>query len=64
MIQEQSQPAGETEIAFRLLYVIGAILAAAGAAIGFFLKRYWDKRDARQRVAPEAETRRLEREWQ
>jgi len=27
------------------LAAVGAILAAAGAAVGFFVKRYWDKRD-------------------
>lgn len=33
------------DVAFGALAVVGTALAAIGAIIAFFLKRYWDKRD-------------------
>lgn len=43
-----SPTSSEVEVAFRLLAVVGGVLAALGASIALFLKRYWDTRDKRQ----------------
>jgi hypothetical protein len=40
------------DLAFKVLTTLGAIIAAISGAIGFFLTRYWNRRDQRQ-----------EREW-
>lgn len=39
------------EILFRVVAGIGAILAASGAVIAFFLTRYWNNRDRRSAAA-------------
>jgi hypothetical protein len=49
------------DVAFSALAVVGSVLAAIGAVIAFFLKRYWDNRDRqadrreRELAAKEAE---------
>ncbi|HYN81705.1 MAG TPA: hypothetical protein VES88_09410, partial [Gemmatimonadaceae bacterium] len=45
-VPAQGMPSRDVwEVAFSALAVVGGVLAALGAIIAFFLKRYWDKRD-------------------
>jgi hypothetical protein len=43
------------QIAFKAATVAGAILAACGAVIAFFLKRYWDYRDRQIEISDKKE---------
>jgi hypothetical protein len=50
------------QIAFRAATVAGTILAACGAAIAFFLRRYWDHRDRQTERADKKEQEAAARE--
>lgn len=63
MTQDGTHLPVELELAFKLLSVVGAVLAATGAIIALFLKRYWDGRDEKQRLSMEKEAQRLDQEW-